>query len=57
MNITQEQDQQDEKPVKELTKENIADIERVLDKYGVIPVKYYRALLNTAKKGLKNDLV
>lgn len=55
MNITYEQEQQDEKPIKELTAENIADIERVLDNYGVIPVKYYRALLNTAKKGLKND--
>lgn len=55
MNITYEQDQQDEKPLVELTKENIEDIERVLNKYGVIPVKYYRALVNAAKKGLNNE--
>lgn len=55
MNITHEQDQQSEKKVIELTRENIEDIERVLDKYGVIPVKYYRALVNAAKKGLENN--
>lgn len=41
-----------EKPIQELSVENMHDIERVFNQYSVIPVKYYAALIQAAKKGL-----